>query len=204
MEREVIRPRPEEVLPDTRRIMARAGCPPDAGEDFAELVALAATRLVETAKPVAFSAELGVIAFYADRVELDGLVIFSSDMAKKMAGAERVSLFLATIGPGPEEACRSLSEDKRLSEMFLLDAAASEMIELLMRRAHQGAAARMSGFTGTARYAPGYGDFSLSHQAGIVEILGGPETGVTVIQDSFMLVPRKSTTGVVGWKRQGN
>ncbi|MEO0249570.1 MAG: hypothetical protein ABIN58_08545, partial [candidate division WOR-3 bacterium] len=194
METRLVMPRPEEVLPENRRILARAGCPPDSGEDFLEAAARAAKRLVELARPAAFSADLRVIAFSADRVELEDFVIFSSDMSDRLAGAERVSLFLATIGPGPEEACRALSEDKNLTEALFLDAAASEMVEILLRRAHREAAARMSGFAGTARYAPGYGDFSLIHQARIVELLGGTATGVRVMEDSFMLIPKKSTT----------
>ncbi|MGC8893416.1 MAG: hypothetical protein ACP5QG_01050 [candidate division WOR-3 bacterium] len=204
MEKRVMRPRPEEVLPETRRVLARAGCPPDRGEAFVEIARAVAGKLITLAKPAAFSVDLPVMGIGPDIVELDGLTISSSDMVKKLSEAETVSLFLATIGAEPEEECRALGEGNRLIEALLLDSAASEMVERLLRLAHLDTAKRMSGFVGTARYAPGYGDFSLSHQVRIVEVLGGDETGVRVMQDSFMLIPKKSTTGIIGWKRQRN
>ncbi len=191
-------------MPDVRRVLARAGCPPDSGQDFLAVAERAIHMLSEIASPATFSTELMVIAFSDEWIETEGFTIVSRDMARKLRGAEKLSLFLATIGPGPEEVCCALFEESKFSEALALDAAASEMAELLLRRAHMEAAALMRGFAGTARYAPGYGDFSLSHQARIVNLLGGDETGVRVMEDSFMLVPKKSTTGVVGWKRPEN
>lgn len=204
MDKRVIRPQPEEVLPEINRVLARAGCPPDSGEDFLGVAISAAKSLLTLAEPVAFSAELEVISISDDSVELEGFTIFSADMARKLSGSETVSLFLATIGLAPEDECRVLADENRFIESLFLDAASSEMVEKLLRHLHHEAAGRMRGMRSTARYAPGYGDFSLDHQARIVELLGGGGTGVRVMDSSFMLVPKKSTTGVVGWKKQEN
>jgi hypothetical protein len=203
MERFVMNPPPERLAPEPRRVLARAGCPKSAGNSLLKPATFAIERLLALARPAAFSADLPVLSSDENTIELEGLTIRSSDMAKKLSGSSFLTIFLATIGPGPEESCRALSESGRLTEALLLDAAASEMVELLLRSAHRQASLRMSGFIGTARYAPGYGDFSLSHQAFIVDALGGDSTGVMVMKDSYMLVPQKSTTGVVGWRKQG-
>lgn len=197
-------PSPEQLAPEPGRVIARAGCPRSAGGDLERAAALAIERLLALARPSAFSADLPVLSFGEDRIELEGLTICSSDMARSLSGSSILTIFLATIGPGPEEECRTLSDSGRFTDALFLDSAASEMVELLLRSAHRQAALRMRGFRGTARYAPGYGDFSLSHQAIMVDMLGGDSTGVRVMEGSYMLVPQKSTTGVVGWRRREN
>jgi len=82
---------------------------------------------------------------------------------------------------------------------FLVDAAASVLVENVMKELHRQAGIRMSGCKSTVRFSPGFGDFSLENQVTIVRLLGGENTGVKVMEGSCTLVPVKSTTGVVGW-----
>jgi hypothetical protein len=129
----------------------------------------------------------------------EALSLRSCMIAERLARSEMVTLLMGTVGPDPERRCSELDEEGRHLDAMLLDAAASAMVEEIMRAAHLKCAERMEGMEGTARYAPGYGDFSLDHQVEILQALGDDE--VQVSRETYMLTPRKSSTGVVGWSR---
>ena len=200
MERHLLRPRSEQALPSLRRVLARAGCGPEPDGRMLAAAQQALDRLVTLARPVYAGVELSVQEFSEHGLILEtGARLFSGDLSRKMARAVRISLLAASVGPGPEEECVRLESAGEATRSLFLDAAASEMTEQLLRMAHADAAKRMAGFAGTARYAPGYGDFSLENQALILEALGAEELGIRMVEGSWMMEPRKSTTGVVGW-----
>ncbi|MEO0141535.1 MAG: hypothetical protein ABIM88_08335 [candidate division WOR-3 bacterium] len=197
-----VRPRPEEVIPSIQRVLRRAG---GSGRETGALLLFAQkaiATLAELSKPAGFWITSAIISSYETRIETPGFTIESRDMARRLSGCEWLTTFLVTIGHGPERECESLSGRGEHTLSLLLDAAASEMTEELLRLAHRKAAETLVDFTGTARYAPGYGDFSLSHQSDIVRLFGRDRTGVMAIEGSFMLIPRKSATAIVGWKRR--
>ncbi len=199
----VITPEVKNILPSPRRILARAGSRPERDMDFEHEVKDALRALSRLARPKGFYANMKIVSQDENRIITRDFIINSNDMARKLKGAEVLSVLMATIGAGPEEECHRLERIKEHTRAFFLDAAASEMTEELLRLVHRQVAEKMPGFRGTARYAPGYGDFSLEHQKSILSLLGGEKTGVK-ITESFMLLPRKSTTGVVAWIRQNS
>jgi 5-methyltetrahydrofolate--homocysteine methyltransferase len=116
-----------------------------------------------------------------------------------MKGAEKLSFLLVTIGPGPETEVRRLQKEGYHTRSFFLDAAASCMVEKVARELHGRLATEFPNYRGTARFAPGFGDFPVSFQEEIMNILGGRSIGVSLRRDSFILRPVKSGTGVIGW-----
>jgi len=126
----------------------------------------------------------------------------SVDLCRRLEGASFVSIFVATLGPGPEKASRELTSEGRHLAGFLLDAAASSAVEKLCRRVHGHISREMPESDSTVRCAPGYGDFHLSAQATILDLLSAEDIGVTLTPGSWLLTPVKSATGVMGWARR--
>jgi len=75
-------------------------------------------------------------------------------------------------------------------------------VEELCRRVHEEASRSMPGLDSTVRFAPGYGDFHLSGQKIILDMLDVRGIGISLDPVSFTLMPLKSATGVIGWIRR--
>jgi len=193
-----------ELLPDTDRVLARAGCPPGRSGAIADSVREAIATLGLTARPEAVYASFPVESLEEGVLRAGGVELRSSDLCRTLAGASTVSLFAATLGPGPEGTVRDLTSGGRHLAGFLLDAAASSAVERLCRKVHGLISSGMPGFDSTVRYAPGYGDFRLDDQAVILDLLEAGGIGIVLVPGSHMLTPVKSSTGVMGWaRRQG-
>jgi hypothetical protein len=195
------RPEMETVRPAVGQVSGRAGCRSKDLGDVREAVESAIDLVTELAGPVGF--ELLLEADVSGGEVRTPAVTFGSDsLAGAVAGSGAVSLMLVTIGPACEIRASRLDESGDHLKAFLTDAAASVLVENLMKEMHRQVGARMSGYSGTVRFSPGFGDFPLAYQVDIVRLLGGERTGVKVMEGSCTLVPVKSTTGVVGWIRQ--
>lgn len=87
-----------------------------------------------------------------------------------------------------------------LSKAIVMDACASAAVEALADQIEKeiGRDAADQGFYLTSRYSPGYGDFPLEHQDGLVRLLDAyREMGLSVTSNSLLL-PRKSVTALIG------
>jgi len=192
------------ILPDQGRVLARAGCPPGKGDGLEIAVGEALDVLERSAEPVA--------VFRSFPVETnDGIVLRtgefdlrSRDLCSRLQEASSVSLFAATLGPGPEREAAELSTDGAHLAAYLLDASAATAVEELCRRVHEEASRSMPGHCSTVRYAPGYGDFHLPGQRIILDMLDARGIGITLDGESFTLMPLKSATGVIGWLRRND
>lgn len=193
---------PTAVLPGEDRVLARSGCPPSRRGRFGTEARKALQVLSRVAEPRALVRTLDVTELDADVLATDDIRLKSASLARFMKGADRVSLLLATIGPGPEGKASRMREAGRYTESYFIDAAASAMVEELLRKLHRKLSSRFPGLVSTARFAPGFGDFDLSVQADLVSLLDGSRAGVSVREGSCMLTPVKSGTGVIGWISQ--
>ncbi|MBN1433329.1 hypothetical protein JW921_01125 [Candidatus Fermentibacterales bacterium] len=129
---------------------------------------------------------------------LDGLEARSENLASLLGRCESASLFLLTVGPEIDELIERQSGLPH--RQVVTDAIGSEAAEATARWVSRalGQRARLSGCRVTPRFSPGYGDFGLESQAWFVENLG-EAVGVSLAGST--MVPRKSISGVVGWKR---
>ncbi|MBD3368738.1 hypothetical protein GF402_00055 [Candidatus Fermentibacteria bacterium] len=198
--RKVVRAAPEcaEVMPSPAHVLRRASCPKEAGSEMEARVERMMELLGKLARPGWAALDLDVEGREECALRTEALVLKSCMIADRLASSEMVTLILGTLGPDPERKCSELDAEGEHLDSMLLDAAASAMVEEVMRTAHTQSARRMEGMEGTARYAPGYGDFLLDHQVEILKALGDNE--VQVSRDTYMLNPRKSSTAVVGWR----
>ncbi len=172
------------VMPTLKQVLWRSGCPPhDAGKEIEE----SAERALALLEELSTYARFGALVF--DPLEHPGFL-------QKIWPDKPVSVSIASLGTRLDELLDGPAELDR----FMLDSAASVAVETYMK-ALQNAIADELNMIPTKRVAPGYGDFPLSAQKNIVALF--PSSGVKC-NESFMLKPIKSMTGVTGWIPQNN
>ncbi|RKZ29471.1 hypothetical protein DRQ36_08535 [bacterium] len=121
-------------------------------------------------------------------------------ITRLLKDSEKATVFAGTIGGEITDEVDNRISEGRDDEALFLDAVGSEAAEELARLMHRWAhhRAKRTGMTVTGRFSPGYGDFVLETQREIIEYLGAEEIGISV-NNRFMLTPRKSVTGIIGW-----
>ena len=174
----------EVITPTLKQVLWRAGCPPHkAGADVESSATRALEVLAELSDDVVYDT-----AFF----EVDAHPVFLKGIWEN----KLVSVSLVTLGSKVDKLLDGPAELDR----FMLDSAASVAVESYMK-ALQIAIADKLNMIPTKRIAPGYGDFPISVQKNIIELF--PDSGV-ICNESFMLTPEKSMTGVTGWIPQNN
>lgn len=134
------------------------------------------------------------------RVLCDGCFETESEsLLRNLSGCESVLLMAATLGM---EADRLLMKYERISmaKAVVMQAAAAGMIEIYCneRCLEWKAEYEARGLFLRPRFSPGYGDFSLSSQAGILNALdAGKRPGIR-LTDGGLMIPVKSVTAVIG------
>lgn len=126
-----------------------------------------------------------------------------NSIKKHLDLCEKVTIIAVTVGEDIENTITRLSEEGEYTKALLLDAAATEAVEEsadLLEKVIERYAYR-EGFNMTFRFSPGYGDFPLTMQHDILELSDGSEIGIS-LTDSLMLMPRKSITALIGFKRE--
>ncbi|MCX6355737.1 MAG: hypothetical protein NTZ78_12675 [Candidatus Aureabacteria bacterium] len=127
--------------------------------------------------------------------------VASSDIADLLRSCRKTTVMAATIGKGLTLETGNLMTQKRMTEAIILDAFGSEAVEAvvnLMCGTLREAAVHEK-MTLTRRFSPGYGDWKLPAQRGIIRELGAHRIGIRV-NENFILIPEKSITAIMGWK----
>jgi len=112
---------------------------------------------------------------------------------------EQISLLATTLGPDVDDYLPRLSEQS-VAEALIFDGVASAAAEYLIEQldAHHVAEIRRKGFFPTARFSPGYGDWSLHWQKAFLESIDATKIGLS-LTPHFLLQPVKSVTAAIGW-----
>lgn len=138
-----------------------------------------------------------------NEITLKGTVLSlrGRDIQEHLKGSKKCALMAVTLGI---EADRKIAYYSKfnLSRAVIMDACASSIVESIcddVQNIIKGQAEK-SGLNITERYSPGYGDFSLEHQKGILRVLDTEKSMGLTLTDSFLLLPRKSVTAIIGLK----
>ena len=134
-----------------------------------------------------------------DAVLLGDLKIESRTLCRHLAGCAEAALFAATLGAPADMLLERVSQID-ISRAAVLQAAAAVFIESYcddMERQLAADAAKRGLFL-RPRYSPGYGDFAITYQRDILRMLDCAKRIGLAMTDSFMLVPTKSVTAVIG------
>jgi hypothetical protein len=141
-----------------------------------------------------------IVSTDGGRVTLKGGTIFESPkVARTVRECPHLICFIATIGPGIDNAVRDLAEQRRLTDMYALDTIGSIMIEDvvetfqdMMKEKFQ-----MEGKGVSLRFSPGYCDWPITEQKKLFSLVDPARIDVT-LSSSFLMSPRKSISGVFG------
>lgn len=132
-------------------------------------------------------------------VRMAGAEFASRDLAAHLRGCQEAYFLALTLGPGVDSLIRRY-ELTELAMVPVLQACAAACVEeqadsvqkeLELREAERGLYLR-------PRYSPGYGDFPLADQKKLFSLLEIPKRLGVSLTDSFLMVPMKSITAVIG------
>ena len=119
-------------------------------------------------------------------------------LAKKMlSGCSRVILLCCTLGEAFDALLRA-AQARDMARAVMLDACGSAYVEAACDMAEKAIAARHPGQYLTDRFSPGYGDLPLSLQPQLLQTLDAPRRVGVTCTDSFLMIPAKSVTAVIG------
>ena len=183
---------PLEIKIDSRELSARLGgyctaCGDIAGGDIAEILKLASPK---------YAAVLCDVEYEDDAVVIDGKRIYSEALKKNLGGAKSAYIIAVTLGI---EVDRYLKRQSVASPArhFIADGAASALAEALADICE----AEISKNTKLRpRFSPGYADLPLSVQSFILSRLSADKLLGITLTDSYLMVPTKSITAIIGIK----
>lgn len=162
------------------------------------LIARAEKELIQAATPRYVSGKFSLSVRDHGTV-IGGTYLPSKTLAAHLKGCQEAFLVAFTLGPGVDALIRRY-ELVEMSLVPVLQACAAVYTEEQADQAQEDLEtyAKEKGLFLRPRYSPGYGDLSLSSQRFLFDALQvSKKIGVT-LTDTFLMLPMKSITGVVG------
>lgn len=152
------------------------------------------------ARPEVVSVKKKVLKSGGGSVRLEGGTELSGKaLSSYIKDSRQACLFLATIGGGLENAATGWMKKGDHLRGYLLDSIGSFAVESLAenfeRLLRSSCAAK--NMSVSMRLSPGYCDWPIEEQAKLSRVIGFSDAGVR-LTESFMMVPRKSVSGLVG------
>lgn len=131
-----------------------------------------------------------------------GFDLLGASTVHHLWNAEGVTLFVVTIGHGLDKRVQEFTKEGNMSSASVLDAVGSVAVEYLADYINELITenAMHAGYKTTKRFSPGYGDWQLKEQKGLLNLLNAGQIGVT-LTSGYQMNPQKSISGVVGWHK---
>ena len=120
-----------------------------------------------------------------------------NDIKNHLDGCEKAVMMCATLGTDIDKMIR-INQISNMAKAVVLDSFASVAIEQVCCKVDEIIAEKYSEYNMTFRFSPGYGDYPIELQKDFLRILDAPRKIGLAVNDSFMLVPTKSVTAVLG------
>jgi len=171
---------------DRKQWMIRLGINGEMPEGMGEQLEQAERKLLQTAEPQGVYRIMG-----AADMDLPG-----SAIKKHLAECDGIIVMAVTLGVGIDRLIRT-AQVRDMAEAVILDSGASILAEQCADAMEMLIRSENDGFM-TGRYSPGYGDFPIEMQGQIVKTIGGPKSIGLTVNESCILIPRKSVTAVMG------
>ena len=126
--------------------------------------------------------------------------LLGKSTAHRLWNSKKVTLFVATIGPEVEAKIQSFIKEEAIANAAILDAVGSVAIESVVDYLNEkiNVRARKEDFKTVKRFSPGYGDWGLKEQKGLLNLLGASQIGIRLTK-GFLMRPEKSVSGIIGW-----
>lgn len=196
--------RPDRVERETLRYLGYGGkWEKEADGAVRELIASCVKELKSAAEPVHLCREYPLILGKPGVIDCGCFQTESLHLYRNLQDCERVLLFAATLGVGADNLLRRYGR-LQMSRAVVIQAAAAALLEEYCdeqcRRLRE--SCKMQGWYLRPRFSPGYGDFPLSCQPELLDALeAGKRIGIK-LTDSFLMLPSKSVTAVMGLGRR--
>lgn len=136
-------------------------------------------------------------------LENTDLILKSKDIKSHLQYSSECVVMCATLGNEIEMRINYYSKTELLKSI-ILDACASTYIEALCDKAELSIKeeALHRKLYITERYSPGYGDFNISIQKDLLNIIEASKKIGVSVTDSFIMLPRKSVSAVIGIQKK--
>lgn len=133
-------------------------------------------------------------------LEGTGYSLLGKSTSHHLYNSKKVTLFVATIGSNLEKKIQEFIKDESMANAAILDAVGSAAVESVVNYINEftNRRAEETGFKTVQRFSPGYGDWDLKEQKGLLQLLNAPQVGVT-LTSAHLMQPEKSVSGVIGW-----
>lgn len=128
------------------------------------------------------------------------LVLKGKDVYNHLKNAKKCAIMAATLGVNMDSKIRVVGKTD-MTKSIILDSCGTEAIEKLCDEVEAEIVelAKAEGFKTNFRYSPGYGDLALDIQPDIINILNANKAIGLTNTESFILLPRKSVTAIIGF-----
>lgn len=153
-------------------------------------------EIYKVAEPKAVYCETE-ISVEKDAVDFGFMRVESEKLAKNLCGCYKAYVFCATLGLGVD---RHFERLNRISaaKAAVFSAVGSSLIESLCDYVN---GVLVKDEVSRPRFSCGYGDFSLTHQSDILNALDAQKQIGIFLTESYMMVPVKTVTAVIGIRR---
>ncbi|MBO7482425.1 MAG: Vitamin B12 dependent methionine synthase activation subunit [Kiritimatiellae bacterium] len=132
-----------------------------------------------------------------EAVRVGPLLLPGRDLRRALAGCGRAFLFAATLGAGVDAYLRRCGQTSA-ADLVMAQGVATALIEAYCDECCRDMASSLGGAALAPRFSPGYGDLPLSVQRPLLEALDASRRAGVALTDSFLMVPSKSVSAIVG------
>ena len=159
----------------------------------------------KVATPKVVSGNFTLEQLEAHRLKLGGCPVTSKHLSKNLLDCEQVVFFAATLGIGVDKLIARYSKFE-MSRVVVIQAVATALLEDFCDEqcTYLSEEWAKRGFYLRPRFSPGYGDFPIEFQMFLIGMLEGNKKLGIYLTDSFLMIPSKSVTAVIGLSRKTN
>jgi len=189
---------PEQI--DKKQWLTRLDVTGEMPEGLEVQLEQAERKLLETAVPQGVFREVGLEDFFfsdegaafGEWLELPGMHI-----KRHLDGCKHAAIMAVTLGAGIDRLIRT-AQIRDMAEAVILDSGASILAEQIADELERQIKIAFATSYLSPRFSPGYGDFPIEMQGELIRAVDGPRMIGLTVNESNILVPRKSITAIIG------
>lgn len=185
------------IYRETLRYLGYGGYQPDetSEKEIRECIQI----IEQISQPKLFSRQFPLLLCAPNTIKTAGIQIQSDNLYKNLNDCEEILFIAATLGMAVDLEIKKQSM-LNVGKAAILHAAAAAVLEEFCDQwqAAQKEAFLAKGLYLRPRFSPGYGDFPLSYQPAVLEILDAYRRAGIVLSEGGLMQPEKSITAVIG------
>lgn len=189
------------IISETIRYLGYGKSVPD--KQTEEIIIECIAELQETAEPKIIFRRYPITYIDNQTIESAGLVVHSKNLGKNLKGCDEILFLAATLGVSVDRLLKKYMK-LHISKAAIFQSAAAAFLEEYCNNWQKSLERDLSkdGLFIRPRFSPGYGDFSLEYQSGILQILEAQKRIGLVLTEGNIMLPEKSITAVIGISKE--